>query len=59
MTSLTNYLVNDVHDRNLEGLRIRNTANVQYKVVGISFDAVTSLRLVSSGACCVKSFGAN
>ena len=33
---LTNYLVNDVRDRDLVGLRIRNTENVQHKVVGIS-----------------------
>ena len=36
ITALTNYLVNDVHDRDLVGLRIRNTENVQDKVVGIS-----------------------
>jgi len=35
-TALTNYLVDDVHDRHLVGLRIRNTENVQDKVVGIS-----------------------
>ena len=37
ITSLTNYLVDDVRDRDLVGLRIRNTENVQDKVVGISF----------------------
>jgi hypothetical protein len=36
ITALTNYLV-DVRDRHLVGLRIRNTENVQDKVVGISF----------------------
>ena len=36
ITTLTNYLVNDVHDRDLVGLRIRNTENMQDKVVGIS-----------------------
>jgi len=36
ITALTNYLVDDVHDRDLVGLRIRNTENVQDKVVGIS-----------------------
>ena len=36
ITSLTNYLVDDVRDRDLVGLRIRNTDNVQDKVVGIS-----------------------
>ena len=34
--ALTNYLVDDVHDRDLVGLRMRNTENVQDKVVGIS-----------------------
>ena len=33
--ALTKYLV-DVHDRDLVGQRIRNTQNVQDKVVGIS-----------------------
>jgi len=36
-TSWTNYLDDDVRDRDLVGLRIRNTENVQDKVVGISF----------------------
>jgi len=36
ITALTNYLVDKVPDRDLVGLRIRNTENVQYKVVGIS-----------------------
>ena len=36
ITALTNYLVHDVHDRDLVGLRIRNTENVQDKVVAIS-----------------------
>jgi hypothetical protein len=36
ITALTNYLVNDEHDRDLVGLRIRNTENVQDKVVGSS-----------------------
>jgi hypothetical protein len=36
ITALTNYLVHDVHDRDLVGVRIRNTENVQDKVVGIS-----------------------
>ena len=34
---MTNYLVDDVRDRDLVGLRIRNTENVQDKLVGISF----------------------
>jgi len=37
ITALTNYLVNDVRDRDLMGLRIHNTKNVQDNVVGISF----------------------
>jgi hypothetical protein len=37
ITALTNYLVSDVRDRDLVGLRIRNTENVQDKVVCISF----------------------
>ena len=36
ITALTNYLVNDVRDRELIGLRIRNFENVQDKVVGLS-----------------------
>ena len=37
ITALANYLVNDVRQRDLVGLRIGNTENVQDKVVGISF----------------------
>ena len=36
ITALTKYLVNDVPGRDLVGLRIRNTENMQDKVVGIS-----------------------
>jgi len=36
ITALTNYLVDEVPDRDLVGLRIRNTENVQDKLVGIS-----------------------
>ena len=36
ITSLTNYLVSEVSGRNLVGLRIRNTENVQDKEIGIS-----------------------
>ena len=36
ITALTDYLVNEVADRDLVGLRSRNTENVQDKVVGIS-----------------------
>jgi len=35
ITALTDYLVDEVPDRGLVGLRIRNTENVQDKVVGI------------------------
>jgi len=44
ITALTNYLVNDVHDRDLVGLRIRNTENVQDKVVGISLRRLDQLK---------------
>ena len=37
ITALTNYLVDELGDSYLVGLRIRNTENVQVKVVGISF----------------------
>ena len=37
ITELTNYLVDDVPDRDLVGVRIRNTENLQDKVLGISF----------------------
>ena len=37
ITALTNYIVDEVPDRDLVGLRIRNTENIQDKVVGISF----------------------
>ena len=36
ITALTDYLVDEVPDRDLVGLRIRNTENVQDKLVGIS-----------------------
>src|SRR5215469_18125335 len=36
ITALSNYLVDKVPDRDLAGLRIRNTENVEDKVVGIS-----------------------
>jgi len=35
ITALTNYLVDDVPGRDLVDLRIRNTENVEDKVVGI------------------------
>ena len=35
-SALTNYIVDKLPDGNLVGLRIRNTENVQDKVVGIS-----------------------
>ena len=34
---MTYYYVDDVHVRDLLGLRIRNTGNVQDKVLGITF----------------------
>jgi hypothetical protein len=36
ITALTEYLVKEVTDRDLVGLRIRNTENLQDKVIGIS-----------------------
>ena len=44
ITALTNYLLDDVHDRDLVGLRIRNTENVQDKVVGISLSRRDQLK---------------
>ena len=41
---MTNYLVNDVHDRDLVGLRIHNTENVQDNVVGIRFRRLDQLK---------------
>ena len=37
ITALKTYLVDEVPDKDLVGMRIRNTENVQDKVVGISF----------------------
>jgi len=37
ITTLTNYVVNEVNNRDLVGMSIRNTENVQDKVVGVSF----------------------
>ena len=37
IVALTDYLLDKVADRDLVGLRIRNTENVQDKVIGISF----------------------
>jgi hypothetical protein len=42
ITALTDYLVEKVPDRDLVGLRIRNTENAQDKVVGITLTAVTN-----------------
>jgi len=39
---MSNYLVKDVRDRDLVGLRIRNTENVQDKVLGLVSDVVTT-----------------
>jgi hypothetical protein len=36
VTSLTNYLVDKIPDRDLVGLKIRNTENVEDKVMGLS-----------------------
>ena len=42
ITAMSNYLVKDVRDRDLVGLRIRNTENVQDKVLGLVSDVVTT-----------------
>jgi len=44
ITSLNKSLVDDVRDRNLVGLRIRNTENFQDKVMGISFRSRDQLK---------------
>ena len=44
INALTNYLFDDVRDRDLVGLRICNTENVQDNVVGISFRRRDSLK---------------
>jgi hypothetical protein len=36
ITTLTNYLVDEIPDRDLVGLKIRNTENVEDKVLGLS-----------------------
>jgi hypothetical protein len=41
ITAITNYVVDKVPARDLVGLKIRNTENVQDKVVGISCGAGT------------------
>jgi hypothetical protein len=54
ITVLTNYLVDKMPGRDLVGRRIRNTENVQGKVIGISlqrlvFNVVTSSKLTWFG----------
>ena len=44
ITVLTNYLVDDVHDGDFVGLRIRNTGNVQDNEVGISLRRLDQLK---------------
>ena len=44
ITSLTNYLVREVSGRNLVGLRIRNTENVQDKTISISLRRCDQLK---------------
>ena len=56
ITALTNYLVDKVPDRDLVGLRIRNTENVQDKVVGISLRRRDQLRLTLFGVYSGKSY---
>ena len=50
ITALINYLVDDVPGRDLVGLRICNTEDVEDKVVGIIFCRRTSLNLMWSGS---------
>jgi len=56
ITALTNYLVENVRHRELVGLRICNTENVQDKVLGISFRRRDQLSLMLSGVCWGMSF---
>ena len=44
ITTLTYYLVKNVRDRDFVGLRIRNTDNVQGKVLSISFQRRDQLK---------------
>ena len=55
---ITKYLVDDVRDTDLVGLRIRNSENVQYKMLGIIIRSRDQLKPVVSSASWVKSFGA-
>ena len=56
ITALNNCLEDEVGDRDLVGLRIRNTENVQDKLVELVSDAVTSLNRVSYGMYSPSSF---
>ena len=58
ITAITDHLVDEVPDRDLVGLRIRNTENVQDKMVALVCGAVTNLSLMWSGPCLGKSFKA-
>ena len=58
ITALNNYLVDDVRDRNLLGLRIRNSENLQDKVVDISLGRRDQSKPDVLGACWAKSFRA-
>ena len=58
ITALTSYLVDEVNDRDLVGLRIRNTENVQDKEVGISLRRRDQLKLIWSEKLFPKSFWA-
>jgi len=48
-TALTNYIVDEMHNRDLVGLRICNTENVQDKAVGISLHRRDGLNLMWTG----------
>jgi len=55
-TALINYIVDDMRDSYLLGLRIRNTENVQVTLVVLILLALTNLNLICSVLCWVRSF---
>lgn len=58
ISALINYFVEDVRDRDLVCLRIRNTEDIQDKEVGISMRRRDQLKVDGAGACWAKSFTA-
>ena len=53
---MTNYMFNDVCERDLVELKIRNNVNVQDKMVALFSEAVTSYYLMWSGVSWGRSF---